>query len=154
MAQGPTRKDIARQILDDKGIVLLASHVGGQHDPDSTARRNIKDTAKGKATHTSPWSDVGVRNVKLDKNMLRGMVALGKRYDYRVTAIAGGDHSSTSYHYAGTAFDIDRIDGRPVSAGNPKVAKVKANCVHLGAVEVLGPGDKGHDAHVHCAWKP
>ena len=23
----------------------------------------------------------------------------------------------------------------------------------LGAVEILGPGDEGHDSHVHCAWK-
>lgn len=151
--QGPPRKDLARQILDDKGIALLNSHVGGQNDPNSTARRNIKDTSKGKAARTSPWSDVGVKKVKLDQNMLKGMVKLGKKYNYRVTAIAGGDHEPTSFHYSGTAFDIDRIDGRPVSASNSNVAKVKATCANLGAVEVLGPGDDGHDSHVHCAWK-
>lgn len=152
--QGSTRKGLAKQILDDKGITLLNSHVGGQSDPKSTARRNIKNTSKGKATRTSPWSDVGVTKVQLDKNMLKGMVTLGRKYDYRVTAIAGGDHEPTSYHYSGTAFDIDRIDGQPVGTGNPKVAKVKAACAKLGAIEVLGPGDSGHDSHVHCAWKP
>lgn len=153
VSQGPARKDLAGQILDDKGIALLNSHVGGQNDPNSTARRNIKDTSKGKAARTSPWSDVGVKKVKLDQNMLKGMVTLGKEYNYRVTAIAGGDHDPDSFHYSGTAFDIDRIDGRPVSADNPKVAKVEATCANLGAVEILGPGDVGHDSHVHCAWK-
>ena len=154
VAQPPTRKELARQILDDKGIVLLDSHVGGQNDPNSTARSNIKDTATGKAAPTSPWSDVGVTKVDLRKNMLSGIVALGKKYDLRVTAVVGGDHSSKSLHYSGSAFDIDRIGGRPVSPGNDKVAKVKAACVDLGAVEVLGPGDQGHDDHLHCAWKP
>jgi len=91
--------------------------------------------------------------VNLRKNTLKGMVKLGKKYDYRVTAITGGDHSPHSYHYTGTAFDIDRIDGQPVSASNSKVAKLKAACTALGAVEILGPGDEGHSDHVHCAWK-
>jgi hypothetical protein len=151
--QGLTRKDLARKILADKGIALLKSHVAGQNDPNSTARRNIRDTSKGKAARTSPWSDVGVTKVKLDKDMLKGMVKLGKKYDYRVTAIVGGDHTPGSFHYSGTAFDIDRIDGRPVSAGNSQVARVEAMCRNLGAVEILGPGDEGHDSHVHCAWK-
>jgi hypothetical protein len=153
-AQAPSRQEFAQQILADKGITLLDSHVGGQNDPESTARRNIEDTSKGRAARTSPWSDVGVKKVELSPAMLEGMVALGKDYDYRVTTIAGGDHSSNSNHYAGTAVDIDRIDGNPVSASNPKVDKVKASCKRLGAVEILGPGDAGHDTHVHCAWKP
>jgi zinc D-Ala-D-Ala carboxypeptidase len=152
-AQAATRKELAQKILDDKGITLLNSHVGGQSDPKSTAWRNIKDTSKGKATHTSPWNnDVGVTKVRLDKNMLKGMVMLGRKYDYRVTAIAGGDHGPGSHHYSGTAFDIDLIDGQPVGIGNPKVTKVKAACARLGAIEILGPGDSGHDSHVHCAW--
>jgi hypothetical protein len=143
----------AEQILDDNGIKPLDSHVGGQNDPESTAARNIQDTAKGHAARTSPWSDVGVTKVELSADMLKGMAALGKDYDLRVTTVAGGDHSSTSYHYKGTALDVDQIDGKPVSSGNSKVAKVKSACRNLGAVEILGPGDAGHDSHVHCAWK-
>jgi hypothetical protein len=153
-AAAPSREELAEEILNDKGIGLLDSHVGGQSHPASTARQNVVDTSKGEAARTSPWSDVGVTKVKPSADLLRGMVALGKDYDYRVTTIAGGDHSANSYHYAGSAVDIDRIDGRAVSAGNPEVAKVKSACKELGAVEILGPGDAGHDSHVHCAWKP
>jgi hypothetical protein len=152
-AAAPSRQDLAKQILGDKGVTLLNSHVGGQNDPDSTARQNIEDTSNGRPARTSPWSDVGVKKVELSANLLEGMVSLGKDYDFRVTTIAGGDHSSGSYHYAGTAVDIDQIDGKAVGAGNPKVAKVKSACKRLGAVEILGPGDPGHDTHVHCAWK-
>ncbi|GAA2783844.1 carboxypeptidase [Saccharopolyspora taberi] len=152
-AAAPSRAELARKILDDGGITLLNSHVGGQNDPESTARQNIRDTAAGKAARTSPWSDVGVTEVQLSADLLKGMVAIGADYDYRVTTIAGGDHSSTSYHYAGTAFDVDQIDGRAVSASNPKVAKIKSACESAGAVEILGPGDAGHDSHVHCAWR-
>jgi hypothetical protein len=27
-----------------------------------------------------------------------------------------------------------------------------ARCRALGATEVLGPGDQGHDDHIHAAW--
>ena len=152
-AAAPSRAELARQIQDDSGIALLNSHVGGQDDLESTAHRNIGDTAKGDAARTSPWSDVGVTKVQLSADLLKGMVAVGEDYDYRVTTIAGGDHSSNSYHYAGTAFDVDQIDGKAVSAGNPKVARFKSACKAAGAVEILGPGDAGHDTHVHCAWR-
>jgi hypothetical protein len=148
----PSRQELAKQILADNGIKLLGSHVGGQNDPESTARQNIVDTSKGDRA-TSPWSDVGVTKVQLSPEMLSGMVSLGKDFDYRVTTVAGGDHSPNSYHYKGTAFDIDQIDGGAVSASNPKVSKVKSACKQLGAVEILGPGAPGHDSHVHCAWK-
>jgi hypothetical protein len=146
-------QELARQIQGDNGISLLDSHVGGQNHPESTARQNIADTADGGAASTSPWSDVGVTKVNLSTALLQGMVDIGQQHDYRVTTIAGGDHSSTSFHYAGTAFDVDQIDGEAVGAGNPKVDQLMAACTDLGAVEVLGPGDAGHDTHVHCAWQ-
>lgn len=149
-----SRQELAKQVLADSGIKLLDSHVGGQSDPDSTAAQNVEDTSKGNAARTSPRGDAGVTKVQLSADMLKGMVSLGKDYGYRVTTIAGGDHSSSSYHYSGTAVDIDQIDGSPVSSGNSKVPKLKSACKQLGAVEILGPGDAGHDSHVHCAWKP
>ncbi|MFD0485950.1 carboxypeptidase [Saccharopolyspora spinosporotrichia] len=138
-AAAPSRAELAEQVLADDGITLLDSHVGGQNDPESTAQRNIKDTSQGGAARTSPWSDVGVTKVELSTAMLRGMVSIGKDYRYRVTTVAGGDHSPTSYHYKGTAFDVDQIDGQAVNGSNPKVAKIKSACKSAGAVEILGP---------------
>lgn len=146
-------QELAQQIEADTGVSLLESHVGGQNHPESTARQNIADTAGGGAASTSPWSDVGVTRVNLSTALLQGMVDIGSAHDYRVTTIVGGDHSSTSFHYKGTAFDVDLIDGEAVGAGNPKVDQLKAACQRLGAVEILGPGDAGHDTHVHCAWQ-
>ncbi|WP_230424545.1 carboxypeptidase [Prauserella cavernicola] len=152
-AAAASRQDLAKDVLADDGITLLDSHVSGNDHPESTAEQNVIDTSEGNPASTSPWSDVGVTDVDLSTNMLEGMVSLGKTYSYRVTTIAGGDHSATSYHYAGTAVDIDQIDGDPVNSGNSKVSELKQACEDLGAVEILGPGDAGHDTHVHCAWE-
>ncbi|WP_245960093.1 carboxypeptidase [Prauserella flavalba] len=151
-AAAASRQDLAKDVLADDGITLLDSHVSGNDHPESTAKRNVTDTSEGDPARTSPWSDVGVTEVQLSADMLRGMVSLGKDYSFRVTTIAGGDHSSTSYHYAGTAFDVDRIDGEAVGSGNGKVGDFRKACEDLGATEVLGPGDAGHDTHIHCAW--
>ncbi|OJF15066.1 peptidoglycan-binding domain-containing protein [Couchioplanes caeruleus] len=150
---GGTRADLAKHLRDDPDAVLLNSHVSGRDHAASTARANIVDTAAGRPAKTSPWSDVGVEDVTLNINMLRGMVKLDteKGYSYRVTAIAGGDHSSTSRHYRGRAFDIDTINGRRVGSGADHRGFMAA-CRQFGATEVFGPGDAGHSTHIHCAW--
>lgn len=148
-----TRTEAAKKILADKGISLLKSHVSGKKHAASTAYQNVVDTSKGKKASTSPWSHVGVKKVNLSAEMLTGMVSLGKTYSYRVTTIAGGAHSKTSFHYVGHAVDVDRIDGKAVNSGNSKVAKFKKACRSLGADEILGPGDAGHATHIHCAWR-
>ncbi|WP_205660575.1 carboxypeptidase [Amycolatopsis antarctica] len=145
-------QESAKEVLADGGTTLLDSHVSGNEDPGSTAKQNVLDTSRGEGARTSPWSDVGVTRVGLSAKMMAGLVSIGKDHPIRVTTIAGGDHSSNSYHYAGTAVDIDRIDGSAVDANHPKVGAVKAACERLGAVEILGPGDPAHDGHVHCAW--
>jgi hypothetical protein len=91
-------------------------------------------------------------SVYLNTRMLDGMLKLARSYDMRVTSIAGGSHSPDSRHYAGIAFDIDEINGIRVSKSNPYYQSVMQKCRDLGATEVLGPGNKGHDTHVHCAW--
>lgn len=151
-ASAVSAQESAQELLADDGVSLLNSHVSGNQDPASTARQNVQDAAEGKAARTSPWSDLGVTEVSLSANMLAGAVRIGATFDYRVTSIAGGDHSSTSYHYQGTTFDVDVIDGQAVGAGNDKVDDFMRMCSELGAVEVLGPGDPGHDTHLHCAW--
>lgn len=142
----------AQNVLDNAEIELYDAHVGGQDDPDSTAAQNVEDTADGNPAKTSPWSDVGITDVDLSANMVDAMDKLGADHSFRVTSIAGGDHSSSSYHYAGTAFDIDTLDGERISSGHPGWEDFLAKCEEMGASEALGPGDEGHDSHLHCAW--
>ncbi|MDP9315421.1 MAG: peptidoglycan-binding protein [Chloroflexota bacterium] len=147
-----TRAQLGAQIRDNSRIHLLTSHVSGIYDPGSTASANIKDTANGLRAKTSSYSDVGTTNVWLDTRMLNGMLKLANSYTFRVTAIAGGDHSSTSRHYAGLAFDVDMINGSTFSSRTTTVSNFMQRCRDLGANEVLGPGDTGHSRHIHCAW--
>jgi hypothetical protein len=84
--------------------------------------------------------------------MLDGMQTLGGEYDFSVSEIAGGVHGPTSRHYVGVAFDVTKISGDDVSASNTTVPAFKARGTALGATEVLGPGDPGHDTHVPLAW--
>ena len=141
-------------IRDSSSITLNTSHPSGISDPASTARQNIVDTADCKAAKTSAYSDVGVTSVWLHTGMLNCMKSLVTTYGYtyRVTEIAGGDHSSTSYHYRGTAFDVSVINGVGVSSSNPYWQTFNQRCVNMGSIESLGPGDAGHDTHVHNAW--
>ncbi|MFE1177057.1 hypothetical protein [Streptomyces sp. NPDC058773] len=146
------RAVLAKQILATKGITPATAHVGGRH-AGSTARQNLVDTSHGKGALTSPWGDRPNRRVALDARMLNGMLKLRNRYGYRiaVSELVGGDHSSRSRHYAGTAFDLTHINGRHIGRGAPH-RNLMAACRKLGATEVLGPGDAGHATHVHCGW--
>lgn len=147
-----SRAALAKKILNTRGITLATVHPGGRHAA-STARQNIVDTANGKGALTSPWSDKPNRRVLLDTRMLNGMLKLRTQHNYRISVseIVGGDHSTNSRHYAGLAVDINYINGRHVGSGAAHRALMAA-CKRLGASEVLGPGDRGHSRHVHCAW--
>ena len=59
--------------------------------------------------------------------------------------LAGGSHSRRSWHYQGTAVDLQ------VREGDPWEFWLR-ECRERGAVEALGPGDPGHNRHVHCAF--
>lgn len=144
----------AAWIRDIPAIDLLTFHVGGQADPQSTAWQNIVDTANRLPAKTSDFSDVGRTNVTLDLDMLRGILSLHllDGYNFRITAIAGGDHGSNSRHYVGKAFDVDTINGARVNSANPYHQAFRNACRAYGATEVLGPGDAGHATHIHCAW--
>lgn len=152
-AQITERQDLAQQIRNRPAINLIDFHVSGNYEPRSTAFQNVKDTAQGERAWRSYWGHYPNSRVYLTARMLRGMLKLRtvKGYSFRVTAIAGGRHSSTSRHYAGLAFDVDRVNGGPVNSSNPRWGFRQA-CRDLGATEVLGPGDPGHDTHLHCAW--
>jgi hypothetical protein len=72
----------------------------------------------------------------------------------------GGGHSPTGYHPVGMAIDVRdwRPDVAPAyEGGKPKPWKQRTGelswrAKQLGLFnEALGPGDKGHDTHVHLA---
>lgn len=146
------RQATAMWIRDSGKIGLLVNDPYG--DNASSARQNILDTARCTTAQTSARSDVGVDQIWLHTGLLSTMKALVASYNYSYFAgfIAGGDHSSGSYHYRGTAKDVSYINGRIVSSSNPYWRTYNQRCRDRGAVEVLGPGFPGHDTHVHNAW--
>jgi hypothetical protein len=98
----------------------------------------------------------------------RNIVDIGKvlqKYGLRVGEHpsfggVGGGHSPTGYHPKGLAIDVTdwRPDMAPAYEGGPKkswkqrTGELSWRAKQLGLFnEVLGPGDKGHDTHVHLA---
>ena len=72
----------------------------------------------------------------------------------------GGGHSPTGYHPTGEAVDITdwRPDVSPAFPGGKPIhwkqrtGELAWRAKQLGVfAEALGPGDKGHDTHVHLA---
>ena len=77
-----------------------------------------------------------------------------------------GKHAPGSYHYSGNAIDVTR-QGPDMSAAYPGAPerswkdltgdlRYRAEQAKKAGflTEVLGPGDKGHDTHVHLALDP
>ncbi len=146
---GCSRLGIA--LVTDGRTTFDSRHLSGVADQ-ATALQNIHDTAAGLPARRSGYGGAPGGTVYLDKRMLTGLSWIASAWRVRVTELAGGAHSPTSYHYAGRAVDIGSINGFLVNAGNPYYRAVMDSCRRSGAVEVLGPGDPGHSTHVHCAW--
>jgi hypothetical protein len=98
----------------------------------------------------------------------RSIVDVGKylqQYGLRVAENpafggVGGGHSPTGYHPKGLAIDVTdwRPDMAPAYEGGPKLdwktrtGNLSWRAKQLGLFnEALGPGDPGHDTHVHLA---
>lgn len=135
-----TAEELARQILSSPRVTL-------QNDPGndgrSGARQNIQNTADGKPAFTSVRGEGGGGQTVLDSRMLAGILAASQVAPIRITFIAGGDHSDNSLHYLGRAFDAGLVNSWP---------DMLAACRAAGATEMLGPGNKDHDNHIHCGW--
>jgi RHS repeat-associated protein len=126
---------------------------GYSKDDDANAADNIKDAADGKKSKTSPYSHVGEKEVALAEDMLAGMLKLSEKFEFTISEITGGGHSNKdSRHYAGLAFDVNSINGKPVNVNNPDYVEFMKMARKLGATEVLGPGSPGHSGHIHVAW--
>jgi zinc D-Ala-D-Ala carboxypeptidase len=118
----------------------------------ANAKQDVADTAEGCPAARSRYGSAPGGDVELSIEMLAGVLAVSGRFAIAVSEIAGGSHSPRSRHYAGLAFDINRIDGRAVSAAHPSLEALRTLLGDLGATEVRGPGDPGHDTHVHAGW--
>ena len=149
---GSSRKELSQKVLEHPNIRLMRGHVSGKVDT-ATAYHNIASTARGYSARLSSYGRAPGGYTKLDTRMLKTMLYIAnKGWTYHVTEIAGGSHSRNSRHYVGVAFDVDRINGVKVRRGNPYMHRFMSICRKRGATEVLGPGDRGHNSHIHIAW--
>lgn len=145
------RKVMAGGILNNPNITLATDHVSGNVD-NANARQNIEDTAKGVDVTRSSYGSAPGGTVKLDIQLLAGILKLAETYKFSISELAGGEHAKGSRHYDGVTVDVNMINGKRVGATHPDVRNFMQQCRDLGATEVLGPGNPGHDTHIHCAW--
>ena len=103
------------------------------HPPIATARQNIIDTAAGQPARRSSYDNAPGGTVRLDPDMLRGLLALADTYTFHVSELCGGSHSPGSRHYRGVTADFDFINGRHISASHPDQAAFRSRCRALGA---------------------
>ncbi len=147
------RQELAEKIRDNSRIYLSPTHPSGVVDS-ANARQTIVDTANGQQAKRSAYGNAPGGTTWLDPRMLNAMDRLEQvyGYSYSVSETCGGSHSVGSLHYSGVAFDTYIINGVGVSASNPYWQTFLQRCRDMGATETLGPGDAGHDTHVHAAW--
>lgn len=155
--RGRSTADLAQALLATARISLASTHATTPPDG-ATAIDNIRDSAAGRNAKRSEPTPPGSGNppggeVALSADMLGGILEMSRTYTFAVSEIAGGRHSSPlSRHYVGVAFDVNVINGQLVSAAHPDFRAFLDACGELGATELVGPGDPGHDTHVHAAW--
>lgn len=138
-------------IAANDNVALLGSHISGVVDG-ANAEANIQDIVEGNQIERSDYGNAPGGQVEPNDTVLQAIQTLADTYSFRITELAGGSHSRNSAHYPGDAIDVDRINGAGVSSRNRSVAGFKQACRDLGASLVLGPGDSGHDTHVHAQW--
>jgi len=132
-------------------INLRKDQVSGVKDT-ASAYDSIAQVAAGKNADTSKYGHAKGKQVELSPKMLEGMKALAEKYQFNVSSIAGGKHGKNSRHYAGSAFDVNSINGQKVDKNHPDLKAFMRDAKKLGATEVIGPGSKGHSGHVHVGF--
>lgn len=137
--------------FQEQRIDLLPVQVSGRNDG-ADARSNIADTAIGRQAKRSSYGNAPGGRVSLSFPLLEGLTELSEEHSFRLTALVGGSHSERSRHYLGVGFDIDMLDGQPINAEHPGFRDFMAKAREMGATEVLGPGARGHDGHIHVSW--
>lgn len=90
----------------------------------------------------------------------RGLQRYGLKVGQHPEFGAVGGHAKNSHHYYGEAIDVTdwRADHGPEYEGGPsyhwtdRTRRLKERAREIGGFnEVLGPGDSGHDEHLHLA---
>ncbi|XP_070567110.1 uncharacterized protein [Ptychodera flava] len=146
---GASVQSLACEILNHKSITLLTINPSGVNDG-ADAYSNVKDTCNGgTALRSSYCCSSGCSpggSTCLSYNVLKYIKDVADAAGpVQVNSISGACHSSTSYHYRGTAVDFQ------VSTGS-KYLTWMSICSASGASENLGPGDAEHSTHTHCAF--
>ncbi|XP_022108097.1 uncharacterized protein LOC110988663 [Acanthaster planci] len=151
---GSTVQSLACQVQSDSRITLLNVNPSGVNDG-ADAKSNIKDTCDGGEARRSSYcctlsgGKTGCSpggSICLSEDVLQYLLELANSgASFQVNSIAGACHSNTSYHYQGTAVDLQVFDE------SSHVAWMN-RCASMGAVENKGPGDRGHSTHTHCAF--
>jgi hypothetical protein len=108
----------------------------------------------GKAAATR---DAAIKAAQTDKSSGLSRVTLGEvssllkdQFGGTITSTTGGKHVKNSYHYAGQAVDFVPTGGmHSISKADIQAA---ADAAGIKLLELLGPGDKGHDDHFHVAF--
>ncbi len=78
--------------------------------------------------------------------MLEAMLDLARSLSYDVAEIAGGSPAGSS-NAAGRGFDVDSVDGWPVTGLGAAEERLIDGCRAAGATEV---GYRG--LRIHCGW--
>ena len=107
--------------------------------------------------------------LQLSRSALATIVDIGKRFQSLGLTVGEhsafgkvGKHANNSHHYYGEAIDVKdwRPDNAPEYEGGQPVhwqertRRMRDRAKELGIFnEVLGPGDKGHDSHLHLALR-
>ncbi len=143
-------RELASRILAEQRITLATMHLDprGDEPPDgASARDNISDTAGGLPARRSSYGRARGGTVALDAAMLTGMLNRASAFEFSVSEIAGGSHSSRSRSAAGLAFDVDTINGRQVLRIGADERRFMDGCRADGATDVRFEG-----LHIHCGW--
>lgn len=140
------RYGLLRGIAASDAIELAETHISGVVDA-ASPKDNIMAALRGEEVMRSAYGTAPGGSVSLTRPILNALLALTQppySYSFNVTEIAGGSHRLHSRHYAGAAFDVNRINGTDVSIKHPQQLGFRNACLALGASLVLGPPDEGH----------
>jgi hypothetical protein len=146
-----SRRELAQRIVNNPRINLAKGHVSGVRDGTYPSAQ-LAAVARGEPAKRSAYQGAPGGTVPLDPGMLQAIEDLSGKFAFGISEIAGGSHGPGSYHYYGRAFDVNTINGLPVSAANPHYREFMREAARLGARGMLGPGDPGHDGHIHVTW--
>lgn len=146
------RLSIERKIEDQRLVTKAAekARTGAKAAATAETRAEV-ETAVAKATKSSAVAtkkEGGPRMSIVDVGRALQKAGFTVKEHPAFGGVTPGAHSPTGYHPIGQAIDV--TDWRP---GNwrGRTKKLKQVMQGAGFAEVFGPGDKGHDTHLHLA---